>query len=95
MAGLEYLCSEQPPLSSVMYLIRHTVHQKSLITRFLMQLLYQEENPGIEFEYSLPSGAVAETPEEGEGYDWSSTAWTECDAVCGGGYRQRYTQCGL
>ena len=32
---------------------------------------------------------MAETPDEGEGYDWSSTAWSECDAVCGGGMQQR------
>ena len=34
-------------------------------------MLKQEENPGIEFEYSLPSGSIQETPQGGEGYDWT------------------------
>lgn len=54
-----------------------------------MQLLYQEPGQGVEFEYSLPSGAVKETPGEDDGYDWGAGPWGECDAVCGGGYRVR------
>ena len=57
------------------------------------QLLTQEENPGVEFEYSLPKGSVAETPPEGEGYDWISGSWDECDASCGGGFRTRQIYC--
>ena len=34
-------------------------------------MLKQEENPGIEFEYSLPSGSIQETPQGGEGYVWT------------------------
>eukprot|EP00094_Tigriopus_californicus_P005670 TCALIF_05465-PA protein Name:"Similar to Ppn Papilin (Drosophila melanogaster)" AED:0.16 eAED:0.17 QI:0/0/0/0.82/0.81/0.82/34/0/2463 len=56
-------------------------------------LLSQEKNPGIEFEYSLPSGAVAETPPEGDGYEWSSGEWDECDVPCGGGNRGRQVFC--
>jgi hypothetical protein len=36
-------------------------------------MLSQDANPGVEFEYSLPSGAVKETPEGGETYEWQVT----------------------
>ena len=41
-------------------------------------MLRQEENPGVEFEYSMPSGSVQETPSGGEGYIWSPGPWSEC-----------------
>ena len=53
-------------------------------------ILYQEENPGIEFEYSLKKDAVVETPVgPGGGYQWTQAAWGECNAPCGGGSRSR------
>ena len=41
-----------------------------ILTAIFFQILSQDENPGIEFEYSLPSGAFKETPEGGETYEW-------------------------
>jgi hypothetical protein len=56
-------------------------------------MLTQEENPGVEFEYSLPSGAVKETPSGGEGYAWTTGSWSGCDAQCGGGSQTRTVIC--
>merc|ERR1712223_1748599 len=58
-------------------------------------MLKQEENPGIEFEYSLPSGSIQETPQGGEGYDWTEGPWTKCSATCGGGTQTRSVMCKL
>ena len=58
------------------------------------QLLSQESNPGIEFEYSMPKGIVQETPPAGVGYAWfPEGSWSECSAPCGGGTRGRSIKC--
>ena len=66
-----------------------TLYLKILsIDDLYLQLLSQESNPGIEFEYSVPAGAVKETPPAGVGYEWfPDNTWTECSAPCGGGTR--------
>ena len=48
----------------------------------VQQLLKQDENPGIEFEYSLQAGSVKDTPEGGEHYDWLAGEWSECSGGC-------------
>lgn len=59
-------------------------------------MLYQEENPGVEFEYSIPSGSVKETPGSGdEGYVWTPGPWSECPADCGGAQKSRTLVCTL
>ena len=58
-------------------------------------MLYQEENPGVEFEYSLPSGSIKETPQGGEGYIWTTGPWAECTSSCGGGQKTRSIMCTL
>ena len=57
-------------------------------------MLSQDENPGVEFEYSLPSGTVKETPEGGERYEWQdNVSWSDCSAPCGGGTKTRSILC--
>ena len=57
-------------------------------------MLYQEENPGIEFEYSLKKDTVKQTPSgSGGGYSWTQSSWGECNAPCGGGTRAREVFC--
>lgn len=58
-------------------------------------MLYQEENPGVEFEYSIPSESIKETPTGGEGYEWTPGPWSECPAQCGGASRTRTILCAL
>lgn len=47
-------------------------------------VLYQESNPGITFEYSVPRGVVIET-EHGTEYAWIYDEWGTCSRECGGG----------
>ena len=42
-------------------------------------MLVQEDNPGIEFEYSMPSGAVK--PPGDDRYDWELGQWSECSGI--------------
>ena len=42
-------------------------------------MLVQEDNPGIDFEYSMPSGAV-KLPGD-DRYDWSVGDWSACSGV--------------
>ena len=63
--------------------------------RYDFQMLRQEENPGIEFEYSIPSGSVQETPQGGEGYIWSPGPWSDCPSECGGDKKTRKILCTL
>ena len=58
-------------------------------------MLYQEENPGVEFEYSMPSGSIKETPQGGEGYMWTTGPWGDCSTSCGGGQKTRTVMCTL
>ena len=39
-------------------------------------MLIQEDNPGIDFEYSMPSGAVKAPGDDR--YVWSMGDWSEC-----------------
>ena len=71
------------------------LHQKWPLNTYFFQMLYQEENPGVEFEYSLPSGSIKETPQGGEGYIWTTGPWAECTSSCGGGQKTRSIMCTL
>ncbi|XP_027848870.1 papilin isoform X1 [Aphis gossypii] len=54
-------------------------------------LLYQEANPGIEYEYSIPTSAAKLTLSRG--YNWMYNEFTECNTTCGGGIRTRNVWC--
>lgn len=43
------------------------------------QLLSQEPNPGVRYEYHLPLGSPR------PGFRWSHGSWSDCSAECGGG----------
>lgn len=44
-----------------------------------LQLLSQEPNPGVHYEYYLPLS------DRGRGFSWSHGSWGDCSAECGGG----------
>jgi hypothetical protein len=54
-------------------------------------ILYQEQNPGVEYEYSIASGTVS-LQTEGE-YTWTYDDFSECSETCGGGMRRRRVNC--
>ncbi len=47
------------------------------------QLLYQERNIGVEYEYSVMNGTVIST--DPDGYRWLYDEFSNCSATCGGG----------
>ncbi|PSN47564.1 hypothetical protein C0J52_19332 [Blattella germanica] len=54
-------------------------------------LLYQETNPGVHYEYSIPKGVAQQT--DPDSYSWITDEFSECSATCGGGYQTRRVQC--
>lgn len=76
---------------TVFSVARCTVHSVSQIKYILLlyvvhlcfpQLLYQETNLGISYEYSVPKEV---TQAEAETYDWIYGTYSECSVECGGG----------
>ncbi|XP_042237860.1 papilin-like isoform X4 [Homarus americanus] len=53
-------------------------------------ILYQESNPGITYEYSVPKEV---TQSEAETYDWLFGTYGECSVECGGGHMTRNVTC--
>ncbi|XP_023705293.1 papilin isoform X5 [Cryptotermes secundus] len=54
-------------------------------------LLYQETNPGVQYEYSIPKGVAQQT--DPDSYSWIFEDFSECSATCGGGYQIRNVTC--
>ncbi|KAM4602953.1 A disintegrin and metalloproteinase with thrombospondin motifs 7 [Polymixia lowei] len=58
-----------------------------------IQLLFQETNPGVRFEYTISR----ETSEDNEisvsDFSWKYGAWTECSATCGTGVQRQVVHC--
>ncbi|XP_074886688.1 papilin [Buteo buteo] len=53
----------------------------------VIELISQEPNPGVQYEYYLP---VQGQP---SGYSWSYGSWSECSSECGGGFQSRSVFC--
>ncbi|NXX46366.1 PPN protein, partial [Tricholaema leucomelas] len=53
----------------------------------VVELISQEPNPGIQYEYYLPVQGQA------SGYSWSYGSWSECSSECGGGFQSRLVFC--
>ncbi|CAK7315584.1 PAPLN [Vulpes lagopus] len=53
----------------------------------VVELLSQEANPGVRFEYHLPLGSPR------PGFRWSHGSWSDCSAECGGGHQSRAVFC--
>ena len=49
------------------------------------QLLFQADNPGITFEYTVPTGN--NTDMRRREFFWKYMDWTHCTSSCGGGER--------
>ncbi|XP_035291520.1 A disintegrin and metalloproteinase with thrombospondin motifs 12 [Anguilla anguilla] len=59
----------------------------------MIQLLYQEKNPGIRYEYTIKKrrqkGNEVILPE----YRWKFGAWTDCSTSCGAGLQHQPVRC--
>ncbi|NXJ79879.1 PPN protein, partial [Trogon melanurus] len=53
----------------------------------VIELISQEPNPGVQYEYYLP------TQGQTSGYSWSYGSWSECSSECGGGFQSRLVFC--
>uniref|UniRef100_A0A8C9CGA1 Papilin, proteoglycan like sulfated glycoprotein n=1 Tax=Phocoena sinus TaxID=42100 RepID=A0A8C9CGA1_PHOSS len=53
----------------------------------IIELISQEPNPGVRFEYHLPLSAPR------PGFSWSHGSWGDCSATCGGGQQTRPVFC--
>ncbi|XP_042598799.1 papilin isoform X3 [Cyprinus carpio] len=53
----------------------------------VIELITQEDNEGVEYEYYLPNGRSM------EGYYWSYGSWSACSKECGSGYQSRLVFC--
>ncbi|XP_068234682.1 papilin isoform X9 [Palaemon carinicauda] len=56
----------------------------------IIVMLYQEVNPGITYEYSVPQEI---TQAEAETYDWWYGTYGDCSVTCGGGHMTRNVSC--
>lgn len=55
-----------------------------------LQLLSQDQNVGVNYEYSVPRAAA---PEEPDSYSWAYTKFEACSVSCGGGHQSRNVTC--
>uniref|UniRef100_A0A8B9L9C2 Papilin n=1 Tax=Astyanax mexicanus TaxID=7994 RepID=A0A8B9L9C2_ASTMX len=53
----------------------------------VIELIFQEPNQGVDYEYYLPNGRSR------EGYYWSYGSWSGCSRECGSGYQSRLVFC--
>ncbi|KAF6131938.1 papilin, proteoglycan like sulfated glycoprotein [Phyllostomus discolor] len=53
----------------------------------VIELISQESNPGVRYEYHLPLSPAR------PGFSWSHGSWSDCSAECGGGHQSRPVFC--
>lgn len=49
----------------------------------VVQLLFQEKNPGIKYEYTIKKTKETENEILEPIYRWRHGAWTDCSTTCG------------
>ncbi|XP_026559737.1 A disintegrin and metalloproteinase with thrombospondin motifs 19 [Pseudonaja textilis] len=62
----------------------------------LLVLLFQDQNYGLHYEYTIPLDPVTEnqsTKVSEPLFMWTHSGWKDCNAVCGGGERKTTVSC--
>ncbi|KAB0387797.1 hypothetical protein FD755_002753 [Muntiacus reevesi] len=62
----------------------------------LLVLLFQDQNYGLHYEYTIPSDPPPENQSSKAPeplFMWTHTGWEDCDATCGGGERKTTVSC--
>ncbi|KAK5605589.1 hypothetical protein CRENBAI_009708, partial [Crenichthys baileyi] len=59
----------------------------------MLQLLFQERNPGIKLEYTIKKTRVTENEVPEPIYSWRHGAWTDCSTTCGLGEQHQPVLC--
>ncbi|XP_077203070.1 A disintegrin and metalloproteinase with thrombospondin motifs 12 [Paroedura picta] len=58
-----------------------------------LQLLFQENNPGIIYEYTVRKDWSSENEVEEPEYLWQYSSWTSCSVTCGKGFQRQVARC--
>ncbi|XP_042307865.1 A disintegrin and metalloproteinase with thrombospondin motifs 12 [Sceloporus undulatus] len=58
-----------------------------------LQLLFQENNPGIKYEYTVRKDWSSENEVEDPEYFWQYGSWTGCSVTCGHGFQRQTARC--
>ncbi|EDL09848.1 A disintegrin and metalloproteinase with thrombospondin motifs 19 preproprotein [Mus musculus] len=62
----------------------------------LLVLLFQDQNYGLHYEYTVPSDPLPDnqsSKEPGPLFMWTHAGWGDCNATCGGGERKTMVSC--
>lgn len=73
----------------ITYSLKHSI-ETFILSCFILQLLSQDQNVGVNYEYSVPQSAA---PEEPDTYSWTFTKFEACSVSCGGGHQHRNVTC--
>ncbi|XP_032692766.1 A disintegrin and metalloproteinase with thrombospondin motifs 7 [Lontra canadensis] len=58
-----------------------------------IQLLFQESNPGVRYEYTIHREVDGPGQVEPPEFSWSYGPWTKCTVTCGTGVQRQNTRC--
>lgn len=58
-----------------------------------IQLLFQERNPGVRYEYTIQREADGPGQVEPPKFSWSYGPWTQCTVTCGTGVQRQSVHC--
>ncbi|XP_048854244.1 A disintegrin and metalloproteinase with thrombospondin motifs 12 isoform X1 [Brienomyrus brachyistius] len=59
----------------------------------MIQLLFQEKNPGIKYEYTIRKNRQRGNEILQPEYRWKHGAWTDCSTTCGAGVQNQPVRC--